>query len=393
MARPVFLSYAWADEDVADRLEAQLRLRGVPVWRDRRGMRWGGYNEEVVLEAIERGCCGFVLLLTDASLESHFICDIEVPAMGRRRSADPGFFAGAIVHREDGVAASADLLREKTDVDLASALGSQLSDEDLRADLQRAAGAVLRSYLRAELGADAPPHAHIETRAPVPDDDPATLHLSWSPPLAADLDGVRDEVWAADLLPALGDVRAALEEVGARRTLLISGRPHLSAAVALGYEFRAPTGWTLALRHGGGEVTTARAPANAGEWTLVREPYSSGADHRLVLCIHASKDVTRAMQEHCRSLPPARATVHVRPPGGPGHFTVEPDAVNGLCAAVESAIADARTRYGVQDTHLYLACPWFMATALGWHLTAVGRIVCHEADVARSSYGATCCLA
>lgn len=393
MARPVFLSYAWADEEVADRLEAQLRLRGVPVWRDRRGMRWGGYNEDIVVEAIEHGCCGFVLLLTDASLESHFICDIEMPAMSRRRSADPGFFAGAIVHREDAVTESAGLLREKTGVDLASALGSRLSDEDLQADLQRAAGAVLRSYLRAELDAEAPPHAHIETRASVPDHDPATLHLSWSPPLAADLDDVSDEVWADDLLPAVADVRAALEEVGAQRTLLISGRPHLSAAVALGYEFRAPTGWTLTLRHGDGEVSTARAPADAGEWTLVREPSSSGADHRLVLCVHATKDVTRTMQEHCRSLPPARATVHVRPPGAPGHSTVNPDAVNGICGAVESAISEARTRYGVQDTHLYLACPWFMATALGWNLSAVGRIVCHEADVARSSYRATCRLA
>ena len=42
MARPVFLSYAWDDEALADKLEAQFRLRGVPVWRDRRGMRWGG---------------------------------------------------------------------------------------------------------------------------------------------------------------------------------------------------------------------------------------------------------------------------------------------------------------------------------------------------------------
>lgn len=392
MARPVFLSYAWDDEALADKLEAQFRLRGVPVWRDRRGMRWGGYNEDAVLEAIEHTCCGFILLLTDASLASDFICDIEVPAMARRRCADPNYFAGAIVHREQGVSESARLLREKTRVDLGAALGSRLSDEDLDADLHRAAGALLRSYLRAELEPGARPDAHLETRAPVPDDHPATLHLSWSPPLTADLEHVGDEVWADDLLPALADLRAALEEVGAERTLIVSGRPHLSAAVAVGYEFRAPTGWTILLHHESGDVYTTRAPADPGDWTLVREPCSSGGDHRLVLCAHATKDVTRAMQEHCRALPPARVTVHVRPPGRPGHFAVEPDAVNALCAAIEAAIADARTRYGVEDTHLYLACPWFMAVVLGWHLSSVGRIVCHEADVARSSYRAACQL-
>jgi hypothetical protein len=392
MARPVFLSYAWDDEELASRLETQLRLRGVPVWRDRRGMRWGGYNEEVVLEAIEQRCSGFILLLTAAALDSDFICDIEVPAMARRRSADPAFFAGAVVSHEGGIREATHLLRERTVVDLSSELGSQLSDEDLANDIQRAASAVLRSYLGAELAQGATAHAHIETRSPVRDEELATLHLSWSPPLANDLDGVGDEIWTDDLLPALADIRAALEEIGAHRTLVVSGRPHLSAAIALAYEFRAPTGWTLSLQANGDEVTTKREDADTDGWTIVREPSSSGADHRLVLCLHATKDVTRAMQEHCRTIPTARVTIHVRPLGGPGHMSVDVGTVNGVCAAIEAAITDARTRYGVQETHMYLACPWFMAAVLGWQLSSIGRIVCHEPDVERSSYRATCQL-
>lgn len=63
-----------------------------------------------------------------------------------------------------------------------------------------------------------------------------------------------------------------------------------------------------------------------------------------------------------------------------------------MCAAIEATISDARARYGVQETHLYLACPWFMAAILGWHLSSVVRIVCHEPDVACSSYRAACQL-
>jgi len=52
MAAPVFLSYSWDDMSEVDELDTMLRLRGVPVWRDRRAMRWGGYNEDLVRRVI-----------------------------------------------------------------------------------------------------------------------------------------------------------------------------------------------------------------------------------------------------------------------------------------------------------------------------------------------------
>jgi len=107
MARPVFLSYAREDEALADRLDTQLRLRGVPVWRDRRAMLWGAYNEDVVLDAIEHRCSGFVLLLTDAVMTSDFILNIELPAMARRRTTTTDFFAGAVFARDVGITESA----------------------------------------------------------------------------------------------------------------------------------------------------------------------------------------------------------------------------------------------------------------------------------------------
>jgi hypothetical protein len=393
MARPVFLSYAREDEDLADHLDTQLRLRGIPVWRDRRAMLWGAYNEDVVLDAIEQRCSGFVLLLTDAVMTSDFILNIELPAMARRRSTGPDFFAGAVFARDAGITESARLLYEACGVELASPLGTRLSQEDLIADLPTAAGGVLRSYLRGSLASGDTPHARLETRGPIPEDDDAVLHLAWSPPLAANLHDVGVEVWDEELLPALTDVRAALEATGAARTLAVRGRPHLSAALAVGHEFRAPTGWTLSLHQDGLSVQTDRAQPDARDWTLVPQPSSSGGDHRLVLCLHATKDVSRAMRDHCRSLPPARLELHVRPPSQSGHLTVQADGLNELCATIDAQISEARARYGVTETHLYLACPWVMAAALGWHLSALGRLVSHEADVERASYRAACQLA
>jgi hypothetical protein len=392
MAQPVFLSYAWEDEELADRLELLLRLRGVPVWRDRRDMRWGVYNEEVVLNAIEHECSGFILVLTDAVMNSRFILDIELPAMDRRIGSDPIFFAGAVFARNVGISQSASELRAASGVELGSLLGSPLATEDLDADLRRVAQAVLRSYLRSVLSDGEEPAVKLETRSVVPEADSAPIHLSWSPPLAADLDGVGDHVWDDELLPALSDLRAGLEEANQVRRLNVSGRPHLSAALALGFEFRAPTGWMLALHQDGLELDTARVEPDPAGWTLVRQPCSTGNDQRLVLCLHATKDVTRAMREHCRSLPPARVELHVRPPGGPGHLTVDGATGNVLVSAIAQEVAETRTLFGVTETHLYLACPWAMAAALGWHLSSVGALVSHEADVERSSYRAACRL-
>lgn len=390
--RPIFLSYAWDDEDLADRLELELRLRGVPVWRDRRGMRWGAYNEEVVLEAIERECCGFVLLLTDAVVRSRFILDIELPAMGRRRSSDSTFFAGAIFARSTSLSASAEELRSASGVELASALGSPIASEATPAEVREATNAILRSYLRAVIGDGEDPRLRIETRSAVSDADPAHLHLSWSPPLAADLDGVGEHIWDEELLPALSDLRRALEQVTARRELQVSGRPHLSAALALGFEFRAPTTWRLSLRQDGLEFLTERVAPDAGDWSVVRQPCSTGGDHRLVLCLHATKDVTRAMQDHRRAMPPSRIELHIRPPGGPGHLSVDADSLNALIAAICDEVAGIRSRFGVTETHLYLACPWAMAAGLGWSLSSVGTLISYEADVSRSSYRAACRL-
>ena len=264
-------------------------------------MRWGVYNEEVVLNAIEHECSGFILVLTDAVMNSRFILDIELPAMDRRIGSDPIFFGGAVFARNVGISQSASELRAASGVELGSLLGSPLATEDLDADLRRVAQAVLRSYLRSVLSDGEEPAVKLRDakRRACRRPTPAPIHLSWSPPLAADLDGVGDHVWDDELLPALSDLRAGLEEVTQVRRLNVSGRPHLSAALALGFEFRAPTGWMLALHQDGLELDTARVEPDPAGWTLVRQPCSTGDDQRLVLCLHATEHHTR----HARTLP------------------------------------------------------------------------------------------
>ena len=120
MASPLFLSYSWSDESEANRLDTLLWLRGVPVWRDRRAMRWGGYQQDQVREAIGEICSGFAIHLTPAALDqngSRFITEVELPAMDDRRRADHDFFSGAVFDGYD-LAAAEEVLKPAGDVKL-----------------------------------------------------------------------------------------------------------------------------------------------------------------------------------------------------------------------------------------------------------------------------------
>jgi hypothetical protein len=394
VARPVFLSYTWnqPDKDEVDQLDLAMRLRGVPVWRDRRDMTFGTYNEPRVRQGIETECSGFALYYSDAVLASEFILRIELDAMDsrRRRGAPPPFFAGAILRRSMPFSEAAEELHTASHVRLGEALGTHVSLEDLSADLRAAANAVLSTYVEQNLTGEEVT-LRVETRGEVPNSDPALLHLSWCPPLTHDPELHPDDAWSAHLLPAIADLRAGLEKNAAPRRLRIGGNLHLSAAFALGWEFRQPTRWSVALDHDFVPCETAMTEGDPHGWRIVPNPGPPDGDERLVVCLHASKDVAMAMERHSRELPPARVTLHVYPPSGnPGRTSLDSNHANDLAAAIAAAINDCRSTYGTRQTHLYLACPWPLATLLAWHLSSSGRLVMHEPDVDRDSYRSSC---
>ena len=391
MAKPIFFSYSWDDADDADVLDACLRLRGVPVWRDRRGMRWGGYNETTVRTAIQDDCSGFVLYVTESVFSSTFIRAIELDEMEKRRRRGD-FFVGGVFRNLD-IRGASQRLEDECGVDLGNSLGSGISDEDdFETKTQEAAQAILASYLH-QTWDGGPVAVRLDTRDDIPYQDAAALHLAWSPPLVHDPDHYGEEVWRRELLPALEAVRRALQATGGGRRIRLRGKAHLSAALAFGYEFRQPTGWTIELEHRECPCETALVEPERHGWIFNHEPHAPDPGGRLVVCVHASHDVGRAMTEHGRTLPPARAAVHVYPPDGrPGRDKVDPAEANALAAAIAEEIREAADQYNTRETHLYVACPWPLAVLLGWHLASSGVVIAHEATVDRRNYRSACRL-
>lgn len=395
MARPLFLSYSWSDETAVDRLESLLRFRGVPIWRDRRAMRWGGYQQDEVREAIAEVCSGFAIHLTPAALDqngSRFITEVELPAMDSRRRADRDFFTGAVFAGYD-LAGGIKAVQDLCGFSLGSTFGSVIDPTGSpEPQLRSAAGSILRSYL-ATLRGEAL-EIFFDTRQEVPHHEPAAIHLGWHPPLLHDLSSVGPEIWNCELLPALTDLNDAIRSLRAPTHLVVAGQPHLSAALGLGYIFRAPGPWSLELLGYGGErwQSGPRTP-DADCWELTPRAGMTGADATvLVVSLHATHEISAAVRAARREQAAPRATLDIYPPTGPGHDSLDPATANGVAAAIAASIADARATYGAVETHLYMACPWPFAALLGHHLASAGPVVSFEANLDRDNYYQACRL-
>ena len=394
MARPVFLSYSWDDTAEVDELDTLLRLRGVPIWRDRREMKFGGYNEDLARRAILEEVSGFALYLTPAALDdSWFIPKVELRAMAERRARDDTFFAGAIF-RGYGFRSGKEAVFSATGIDLGATLGQAIEEAQLLAGLRDASNSILRSYLRTHWNSG-PATMRIETRDALPVSDPGLLHLSFSPPLEQDPDKYEISVWSEQIQPALDDLQHALHTIEAgdsacARTLEVAGAVHLSAALALGYAFREPTRWCLRIHHFDSMWETKRVPGNLDGWEC--PPARPGSDPAgdLVVMIHVAADVTDAARAAAGG--PARAELNFWPPGGPDRLALDPATANAAAAGIAKSIREARATFAPAETRLYLAAPWPFAALLGWHLGSTGAVVMHEATVERDSYRVSCVL-
>src|ERR1700761_1264094 len=240
MAAPVFLSYRWVDGVPPGRVEVldrELRLRGVPVWRDVRELGAGGLNEAVASDALRDHCCGCVLYFTEAVLESWFIKSVELAAVRHRIERDEEFFVTAIF---DGVGSEeSEVLRREIGVDPSGYQGLFIDETvDFEVQIRPFANQVLRRYL-ATVGAEATTVA-LDTWSEIPLDAEAALHLNWA---GADAEAGPLPVDPELLKRAAKDMEVALRARTESRDLQVAGNVHLSTAFLIGHTFREPTGW------------------------------------------------------------------------------------------------------------------------------------------------------
>lgn len=384
MARPVFLSSAWRAGEPhpnAAGLDAQLRFRGVPIWRDVRDLGAGGANEEVAREAITGLCSGLVLYFNRPVLDSWFISSVELRAVRQRLDRDPDFFVAALFDGTGGDQARE--LAETVGVDMRAFQGYDLDPEPApEPQLREFADQLLDRYLsRAENRT----RIRVATRDEVAWVDESSLQLNWGGLLGDDDTPPRDGAWG-EIRSAVRAVRQGLQRAGDERSLAVSGSIHLSAAFAIGWEFREATGWGIECEHPRAPAATEAINGDPQGWHL-RTLSSQNDSDELVVRVGMAKDPADAVRHHRRTTEPRRAEISLLPPDGSAARTAADDIdLNALAAALVGEIQSARSDYGVARTELYLACPWSFALLLGWHFASSGRVRVWEATADKSTY-------
>lgn len=399
--RNVFLSYSSKNSDEVSAFAAQLRARGIRVWRDVDVLPAGQQTESEIRRAISAECWGLTVYLTPESMIADFVMSVELPAAVNKQKIDPGFpvvpmFRSIIL--EEAKRASL----TKLGVDLTAynghIIGSDVADSsDLQPHLRISANKVLREYLSRAFNPKQPEYDR-NLRL-----DFHTWPFRWScPPPELDLDWSRFfskeplpsySVWQSLLLPALDDVKDALAEITGPRTLYVRAKACLSAGLALGFTFRQPSGFNIEIEQDGQMWSTAASISQEGALRLTEE---GGDIHSAALAVQMSisEDVSPAVNRYAQKRGrDFRARLRFEPHGGPGRSSV-PDWQSAIDMAAQAGkrIRQARDDFRAEEIHFFASMPLGLAVLLGHKLNACGTIQCYEFENLYSSYRPSCLL-
>jgi len=399
--RDVFLSYSHPNSDEVSGFAAQLRARGIRVWRDVDTLPAGGLSENEIRNAISSECWGLTAYLTPESMTSDFVMSVELPVAINKQQSDPGFLIIPIFR-----AMTLDQARkasvEKLGVDLTVYNGHIIGGDVVEAaGLQNhfriSANKALRAYLSRAFDPMQPEHGRkprldLHTWPSRRNDPSPDLDLDWSR-FFSNESLPSSDVWQSLLLPALNDVKDALTEITGPRTLCTRAAARLSAALALGFIFRQPSVFNIEIAQAGETWSTAASRSQA---TVLRITEAGGDIHSAALAVQlsisadVSPAVNRFVQARGRDF---RARLRLEPQGGPGRNSV-PNWQYAIDMATQAGarIRQACNEYNAEEVHLFASIPLGLAVLLGHQLNACGAIQCYEFENLSSSYHPSCLL-
>jgi len=397
----VFLSYSHRNIDDVSAFAAQLRARGIRVWRDIDTLPAGRLSENEIRRAILEECWGLTVYLTPQSMIADYVMQIELPVALSRQRADPGFRI-VPVFRQMPLDQARNGSVAKLGVDLTSYNGHVIENDvvettDLEQHHRVSANKVLREYLSQAFAPKKPDHA----RSPRLDfhtwtfrweDPPPDLDLDWSHFFSNESLPSQD-VWQSVLLLALDDVKNTLAEIAGPRMLYIRAKARLSAGFALGFAFRQPSGFNIEIEQDDQIWSTATQRSQAD---VLRVTEASGdiscSDLAIQMSISAdvSPVVNRYAQARGRDF---RARLIFEPLGGPDRNSV-PDrqCAIDMAAQASAKIRQARNNFNAEEIHVFASMPFGLSVLLGHRLNACGAIQCYEFENVSCSYQPSCLL-
>jgi hypothetical protein len=380
-----FLSYRRArGEEVALVIASQLE-RGIPSWQDVHDLGDGPTEHQVRDALRDPETANAVMWLTPEVATSDFIQKIEVPEIVARFERDDIFFDVVVAAGGLDYVEAAKIVEGHTGVqNLASWNILKLAADPVgMAEAREVSTRVLDQRLRAidrQLPAGVPVQLRLFVRRPAPFQPGPALSIDWNH--LFDERHLAEPLWKERLLPALGDVAAAVEKRFPGRVIVASGLPTISAAAALGVEFLATRRLDITWQ----QFTPARGD-QAWSINTEREPcgfetrldYGAVDSNELAVLVSVNENVVNAFAASQANLPPLRAALTVLKPGNPPHDIPTPGEAADLAFLVRDAIRSARQDLRIiGGVHFFMAVPVGLAMMIGQLLNTLGTALFYE---------------
>ncbi len=381
-----FLSYSRKDLPDVRIIAKTLMIHGVEIWQDITNLGTG-VAESKIRRAIQEGSDGLIFFVTQHSVDSEFIRDVELPEAETRFKNGPNFQIIPVFSLPIDVATA--LLKGCLTVPLSNFNGAKVEGKGNFEDVSSAA------YRTAKL---------VLEDISLPDVDPLPIGLSskqkTSEEVALHLDFTNffengspsEEVWNEQFSTALETVKILLNK---RRQLSIRLHAfcHLSLGMLFGYVFRKTTGFRLEIE----QITNDKRNIWSTDKMPIDNPLkideipatlsSKNLLVRINLMSADDRSVVRYMEENNLSY---RAILTFAPPSFPWMISEAQAAT--IARDLSNKIKEMHARYDTNTVHLFCAIPLGLALMIGYNINACGTIRCYEFDNPRREYSPSCTL-
>lgn len=370
-----FASYSWAATDdvtTIDTLVAELRMRGFAVFRDRESLAPAAKLEQTIRRELAVADV-VVPYITRQSLASDPVVELEFSTAAELdRGRDHPRLMPIVRNLGETHAAVTAATYPRLHYDF-GAHWTQLApsgDGPLPLDeVARYAADALRVALPDGSSHDEGAwRMQLATRGDRPAPWPVTIDatdlLGGPVPTAGDR-----QTWQR-LYAALCDIKARLTAHRSRRDIEITTSCHLTAAIAAGYVFRAPTGWRLGAVVDGSTVISRSASLVNDTLNFTAE-YGTFTAHGGVLAVvidlvprGIESAVVRSFQQ------PPRARLTITRNDTSAH--ISPAQFAAIAGCVATRIKQARAEVRAERVDLFIAVPAALALLLGAELGSLG---------------------
>ena len=379
--KPVFLSYSRKNVKGVQEIADTLSAGGIRIWQDIESLTTGNTDEQI-RKAIQEECAVFFLYITNESVESEFIREVEIKEALNKSKRDKTFHIVPLIDMP--LAKANQKLQGIMLGDISRYNGVIIHDGET---LSEVSSKIRKILLKAIIKrpADQDFVISLMTYSRTPGNIQPQLDLDWSRLSFSDKI-MSDTIWKTHLLPALKDVKDVLLNAGVMEIRLFA-KATLSAGIAFGYVFKRETGFKIIINQGEQLWTSLERPEKPSGLRISEESRNIGSTNLVVnLSITSSIDNSLGNYIDAQKLS-LRAELFCEPEEGPSRDSVPNHSVASAMAwEIGNAIRDAKNKYKITDIHIFGAMPLGLAVLIGSELNACGRIHLYEFNKSESMY-------